>query len=280
MKTEMNNDISTNVINEKPMLSFLSRLGRAFVKLLRILLILVLIAGIVAAFYYGVPYFYQKVILPIEDNTARLSEIEKAQSKDVEQLNSQITDLQSRLSALETRQTVNAQTITELSGQLNALDTAVATHTESLEQLDAMHIQLETLANNTAGQAALLLDLRTNILISRSIEMLSRARLYLAQSNYGMAKQDVMAVHDLLDPLQKETLAAEAFTLQSILTQLELALDNLPDFPVIAADNVDIAWQLLVDSWPGKVNAAPAGDNNAAAPTSGVEVTPTETPGS
>ena len=279
MKTEMNNDISPDAFNEKPTRSFLSRLRRAYVILLRVLLILTLIAGIVAAFYYGVPYFYQKVILPIEDNTAHLSEIEKAQSTDVEQLTGQIADLQSRLSALETRQTVNAQAIAELGGQLDALDTAVATHTESLEQLEAMHVQLETLANSTAGQAALLSDLRTNILISRSIEMLSRAHLYLSQSNFGMAEQDVMAVRDLLKSLQEQNLFDESSTLKSVLMQLELALDNLPDFPVVAADNVDIAWQLLVDSWPGQANTAPVTDNNAAAPTSGAEVAPTATPG-
>ncbi len=280
MKTEITNDVSTDIDNENPAPSFLSRLWRAFIKLLRILLILALIIGLVSAFYYGVPYFYQKVILPIENNTARLSEIEKAQSTDVEQLTSQITDLQSRLSALETRQTVNAQAITELSGQVKALETAVATHTKSLAQLESMQSQLESLANSTAGQADLLSDLRTDILISRSIEMLSRARLYLSQSNYGMAKLDVMAASDLLKSLQEQNSTDESSTLQSVLTQLELALDNLPDFPVVAADNVDIAWQLLVDSWPGHTEKAPAADNNAAAPTSGAEVSPTATPGS
>jgi hypothetical protein len=59
---------------------------------------------------------------------------------------------------------------------------------------------------------------------------------------------------------------------------LALALDNLPDFPVVAADNVDIAWQLLVDSWPGQTLTAPEVNNSATAPPSGPEVTPTESP--
>lgn len=276
---ESNNMLEKDMVIEIRKQSFLSRLGRVFIKLLRVVLILAIIAGVVTAFYYGVPYFYQKVILPIENNTARLSGIEKAQSTDVEQLTSQINDLQSRLSALETRQTVNAQAITELSGQIEALETAITTHTKSLDQLEAMQIQLESLTNSTIRQTALLSDLRTSILISRSIEMLSRARLYLSQSNYGMAKLDVMAARDLLKAFQEQNLTSKSATMQSVLTQLELALDNLPDFPVVATYNVDIAWQLLVDSWPEQMETAPAADNNAATPTSGADVTPTVTPG-
>jgi DNA repair exonuclease SbcCD ATPase subunit len=285
MKAEMNNDIRNDLNNEKPTPSFASRLWRAFVKLLRILLVLVLIAGVVAAFYYGVPYFYQKVILPIENNTARLTEIESEQSTTVEQLTSQIADLQYRLTALETRQTKNVQAITELTGQVSALETAVATHTESLEQLEAMQTRLETLTGSVEGHTALLTgensvlaDLRHEIIVSRSIELLSRARLYLSQSNYGMAKQDVMAARDLIKSLQDETPTEASSTLQSVLTQLDLALGNLPAFPVIAVDDVDIAWQLLVNSWPEQIQAAPTTENITATPTPTGEVTPTATP--
>ncbi|HAF49343.1 MAG TPA: hypothetical protein DCL08_08945, partial [Anaerolineaceae bacterium] len=69
-------------VDPKPTLSFWSRMGRAFVNILRTLLILALIAGVVAAIYYGTPYLYEKFILPIEENTARLDEVENKQATD------------------------------------------------------------------------------------------------------------------------------------------------------------------------------------------------------
>jgi uncharacterized coiled-coil protein SlyX len=270
----LENDLDIEI--RKP--AFPARLGRAFMKLLRFVLILAILAGVVAAFYYGVPYFYQKVILPIEDNTARLSDIEKAQSTDVEQLTDQITDLQSRLSALETRQTSNAQAITELTGQVSSLEKAVATHTESLKQLEIMQTQLEGLTSGLEGQSALVAELKTNIIISRSIEMLSRARLYLSQSNFGMAKQDVVAARDLLISLQAESLGEESNTLMSVLTQLNRAVENLPNFPVVAVDDVDIAWQLLINILPDQTQEVPATNVTVPTPNPTVESQATTTP--
>jgi hypothetical protein len=61
---------------------------------------------------------------------------------------------------------------------------------------------------------------------------------------------------------------------------LELALDNLPNFPVVAVDDVDIAWQLLVNSWPEQMKAAPTTENSSATQIPTGEVIPTVTPGS
>ena len=274
-----------DMYNEAPAPSFPSRLGRALVRVLRILLVLAIIAGVGAAFYYGVPYFYQKIILPIENNTAQLVEIESQQSADMEQLNRQIADLQSRLTALESRQTKNVQAITELAGQVSALETAVATHTESLKQLESMQTSLETLTGDVEGYAKLLMgedsvlaDLRREIIISRSIELLSRARLYLSQSNFGTARQDVMAARDLLQSLLSENPTKEADTMESVLAQLDLALGNLPAFPVIAADDVDIAWLLLVNSMPDKVETDLMTETVTAPTSPTAEVIPTAAP--
>jgi uncharacterized coiled-coil protein SlyX len=274
-----------DMYNEAPTPSFPSRLGRALVRVLRILLVLAIIAGVGAAFYYGVPYFYQKIILPIENNTAQLVQIESQQSADMEQLNRQIEDLQSRLTALESRQTKNVQAITELAGQVSALETAVATHTESLKQLESMQTSLETLTGDVEGYATLLTgadsvlaDLRREIIISRSIELLSRARLYLSQSNFGTARQDVMAARDLLQSLLSENPTKEAATMGSVLAQLDLALGNLPAFPVIAADDVDIAWLLLVNSMPDKVETDLMTETVTAPTSPTAEVIPTAAP--
>src|SRR5258706_43659 len=88
-----------------------------------------------------------------------------------------------------------------------------------------------------------LLELKHEIMITRALDMLGRARLYLAQSNFGSAKQDVQSARDLLVELQTET---EDPLLDMAIERLDLTLGNLPAFPVVAAGDLEIAWQLLI----------------------------------
>lgn len=271
----MSNDLT-------PSLSFWSRLGRAFVNLLRLVVILAILGGIAAGLYYGMPYLYEKFILPVEANSAQIKEIEDKQAADMALLGEQVTALQSRLDKVENRQTVNAQTIAELQGQVEAIETAIASHTKTLKQLEDMQAALDALAMASVEQQALLIgketalaELQRQVVFSRAIELLSRARLYLSQSNFGLARQDIQASRDLLAGLQSEDPERQSVVLQEALWRLDLALANLPGFPVIAVDDVDIAWQLLVNNLnveaEKSVTSAPPVD---ATPTPAPTITP------
>lgn len=279
----------------KPIPSFWSRLGRAFVNILRFVLILVIIAGIGAGVYFGAPYLYEKFILPVETNTARLSEVESKQAADVKQLNGQITDLKTRILELENHQTANAQSLAELQGQLDALESAVNAHSETFKQLKAMQATLDMLLTTSAeheallvGENSILAELQRQVMFSRTIELLSRARLYLSQSNFGLARQDVQAARDLLAGLQSDMPADKSANLQGVIARLDLALGNLPDFPVIAVDDVDTAWQMLVNGLSDLATPTPQPTIElltstteapaTATPTPAAEITPTATP--
>lgn len=269
----------------KPNPSFLSRLGRAFVNVLRFLLILAVIAGVAAAIYYGTPYLYEKFILPVETNTARLNEVENKQAADVEQLSAQITDLKSRLANLETRQTESAQSLVEAQGRLTALETVVQSHSETLKQLEAIQATLDALTATSAKHESLLMgdnsalaDLQRQVTLSRTIELLSRARLYLYESNFGLARQDVQAARDLLLGLQNDIPSDKIANLQGVITRLDLALGSLPSFPVVAADDVDIAWQLLVYDMPNLPAPTSTPESVTETPSPAVEAAPTATP--
>ena len=242
-------------LNKAP--SFWSRLGRAFVNILRFLLILVVITAIAAVIYFSVPYLYEKFIIPVETNTARLSEVENKAAADVEQLASQISALQIRLSDLETRQTESAQALAEMQGQVEVIKSAVDAQSDTLKKMESLQASLDALSAVSAEQGALqagydsaLADLQRQVSLSRSIEILSRARLYLSQSNFGLARADVRTARDLLSSLQLGMPSEKLTSLQGVIFWLDLALENLPTFPVVAVDEVDIAWQLLVNDLP------------------------------
>lgn len=270
-------------VNPSP--SFGSRLGRALVIILRILLVLVILGGLAAAVYYGSPYVYNRFILPVENNTARLAEVEGKQASDAKKALDQMAELKTRLAELENRQTEAAQTLAEVQGKVAALETALDTQTATLNQLASMQTSLETLKAaydenqaTLAGNVSALADLKRQITLSRAIELLSRARLYLSQSNFGMAKEDVGAAQGLLITLQPDMPADKAEALKGVITRLDLALGNLPIFPVVAVDDVDIAWQLLVNGLPEQPPVTLMPEEAAETPAPSIEITPTTAP--
>jgi hypothetical protein len=239
--------------------SFLSRLGRAFVSFIRALFRLIALAlvigGIGAGLYYGLPFLNKKLVVPVERNTVRIAEL----SQQVESLQTQID---------------------EMTTQVDALDKTIATHSTMLVQLGEMQTSLESQYNN--GNEKLAQELKREIKVTRVIEFLSRARLYLSQSNFGLAKEDVQSARDLLTEVQAENPEYKTDGMNQVMARLDLALDNLPAFPVIAVGDVDIALQLLMASLPegaAEVAATPTVIITVTStPEPVLEVTPTPTP--
>ena len=210
--------------------SFLSRLGQAFLNflraLLRLIITLAVIVGIGAAIYFGIPYVRENLIVPIERNTAQIN-----------QLKDEIATLQAQSSEMSTR--------------VSAIEKTIDAHTASIAKLDEMQATLDQ--EITTQNNSVMIALRREIKLTRTIETLARARLYLSQSNFGLAREDIQTAHDLLVELQNET---EDNVLAQTISRLDLALTNLPDFPVVAAGDLEIAWQILMTGKPANTTTA------------------------
>ena len=267
--------------------SFLSRLGRALARVLRLIFILAVIAMIGAAIYFGIPYLYKKLILPVEENTARLEKIEDEQLSEIKQLDEEISNMRSRMNTLESKQTESAQNLVEMQGEIETLqkdlEDAINAHGKTLKALDKLEDSLDTLFENADAYKDLLVenssainDMQRQISFSRSIELLSRAQLYLSQSNYGLAEQDIDNTINLLLALKTEITEENATALENVIEKLKLAEENLPDTPIIAGDSLNIAWQLLVNDMPDLPELPSAEETET--PTPEAEATPTESP--
>ena len=216
------------------------RIGRFVRFLFTLLLILLLLGGIGAGLYFGLPFVYEKYVLPVQQNTAQLAGLQTQQA----QSEQAIADLQSKLSAVEAAQTEQARSLSDLGARVSGLEKEIAAHTQTLAALDEMQKQLAE-----QGQAANA-ELSRQVDLLRAMELLSRARLFMYQSNFGLAKVDVQTARDILadvQPTAPEPLAAE---LKEVLLRLDLTLSNLPSFPVAASDDLDIAWQVLLGGLP------------------------------
>lgn len=200
--------------------SFLSRLGQAFLNflrtLLRLILTLAVIVGIGAAIYFGIPYIRENFIAPVEQNTVQIN-----------QLRDEIAALQTQLNEMNTR--------------VDTVEKTIETHSISITKLDEMQATLEQ--EIATQNNSVMIALKREIKLTRTIETLARARLYLSQSNFGLAREDVQTARDLLVELQNQT---KDEVLAQAISRLDLALNNLPDFAVVAAGDLEIAWQILM----------------------------------
>lgn len=238
--------------------SFFRRLGRAFGvfvrALIRLIMLVILFAAVGAMFYYGLPYIQNTFIAPVEENTAQIQKLET----EIESLQAQLDEMNSRVAVLED---------------------SVEGHTASIEKLEEMQAALETQLQE--NNDAVLLELKHEVMFTRALDILARGRLYLAQSNFGLAKTDVQTARDLLAELQA---AKEDDVLAKAIERLDLALGNLPDFPVIASGDLEIAWQILISGDAPAATAtftptpAPFETATATAPTLEQTATPTPFP--
>jgi hypothetical protein len=247
--------------------SFRQRVRRFFDFLMRLLALAIILAVIGLGLYYGLPLLYQKYIVPVEQNTAGVTELHSRQ----EQAEQELADLQTKLGTIESVQNQHDRLLTELDGRVDEIRTEISARTESLEALE--RIQAEIQEQNEAASA----ELERQVNLLKSMELLSRARLFMYQSNFGLAEQDVQIARQVLVTVQRDAPDELAENLETVLLHLDLALSNLPNFPVAASDDLDIAWQILLTGsaatpTAGAGTPTPAGTLSA---TPNTTVTPT-----
>lgn len=241
--------------DEPPRQSFGLVLRNIILALFRLILIVAVIAGCGVVVYFGVPYVYENLVRPVEENTSQMNNLDFRQN----QSEIQIADLQMRIATLEASQAAQGESLTKIDSRLQTLEGADTQRNESLIEL--------------TYQSDLL----------RAMELLSRARLFLYQSNFGLARSDVQAARNILAEIQSTAPQARQTDLTEALFRLDLAIKNLPDFPVAASDDLDIAWQILMDGYPVAATATPTplpppNPEGTATPPSDLTATPTAIP--
>ena len=220
--------------------SFGQRVGRFFWYILRLVSLLILLSLLSLALYLVLPWLYQRFIQPVEQNTAQVRELQSRQA----QTEQELADLQTKLGTIETVQNGHDGSLTELDKRLSDIETEITARTKSLSELEDMQSKLQE--QNEAASAEL--DRQINLL--KGMELLSRARLFMYESNFGLAKQDVQIARDLLAKVQPDAPQPLADELETVVQRLDMTLSNLPAFPVAASDDLDIAWQILLSGLP------------------------------
>ena len=302
-----------------PRPSFGRRMGLALVKLLsafiKLVIFLALIAGLAAGVYYGSLFVSQRLLIPMEENTARLNELAESQEQAAEDSGQQLAALQSQLSTVEAARLADQEIIAGLQSRLAELEESLparltlveaeaSASSERLAEIDSALAGIETemtawkatvesqgesltaISDSQDARAAAIGALELELKQIKVMELLIRSSMFLEQKNFGLARQDVVTARELLASLQAELQPEQIETLKAVLLRLDLVLGNLPDNPEPAIADLEIAWNILASGLPaGGLNApaktptptpAPAGDTPT--PTPAMSETPGETP--
>ena len=215
-------------------------MGRFFRFLWRLFLLLVFLGLLSILLYLAVPWLYQTFIRPMEQNTAQVRDLQSRQ----EQTEQELADLQTKLETIEGVQNEQDGSLTDMQDRMEEIESEITARTESLAAIERLQSELEEQNQEVSAE----LERQINLL--KSMELLSRARLSMYQSNFGLAKQDVEIARDLLATVQPDAPQKLETQLDAVIMRLDLTLSNLPDFPVAASDDLDSAWQILLAGEP------------------------------
>lgn len=236
--------------DEAPRQTFGQIVRRFVLAFLRLVIIVAVIGGCGALIYFGAPFLYDNFVRPVEQNASQMTDINRRQS----QLEFQVADLETRLATLEAGQIAQSDSLAGIAFSLQTLEAGQSGQSDAITDLVT---RVQTLEGADADRNDSLADLTYQTNLLQAMEMLARARLFLYQSNFGLARLDVQAAYDLLAGVQPTAPESKQQDLAEALFRLELALRNLPDFPVAASDDLDIAWQILLEGYPVPLTATP-----------------------
>jgi len=265
--------------------------------LFRLFMVVLIGAVIGGVLYYLFLNIYRQAIEPLQNNAARISALETAQSVSREQRDDRLEQIGDRLAVLEDERTLDIEALDELQGDLATLDKALEEQDTLLAEIEDMQEDIDKLEDIVTYEATQVMGIiatqraeeapinvvQQELKVVKAMQLLSRSRLYLMQNNYGSAKLDIENTLAVLAELKDEVPAYQVETVEEWITRLELAADNLPGKPALASDDMEIAWRLIVEGLPAKADAADADGTPepfilTATPLSGTNATATATP--
>jgi len=199
-------------------------------------------------------------------------------------------------SALNSSQTANEETaslgtaivalqgdLNDTNGRIDALGGEIDGLSAETEMLDSSVGDLSQLTGQAVEAAAEVSDMQRTVALFHVWQLLTRARLRLVENNIGQAMTDVERAFRAIDALEVPSdgvdTATPDDTLAVVQTRLALSFRNLPDDPIIAARDLESAWDeldriLMTRLLPEFANSSGIEAVEPAA----AEIAPTETP--
>lgn len=279
-----------------------------FIRFLKVLfrLILTLLFGIIlgAALYFGFQFVYTELVIPTQQNTTNLQNLNSRVNQQWDLLQEKNKELEDRLSEIESDQDTTIDQISELitdieqiSADLNAYQMQQEDLTTQIEKIDQSIVDLmdqnKDLNALNKDLIASVEDLEVekklqpvyqDLQLFKILLQVNRSRLFLIQDNYGLAKQELELANELLNALLLSATEEQENEILLWDARLNLSLSHLPDNPILANDDLEILWSMMAngftnpDDIEGLDNTVENDSNSTSQPSETATATPTPKP--
>ncbi len=249
--------------NSQPPLSAGERFSIAVGAFLRAVLrlIVVILAGVILAglLYMGFVLIYQQAILPARENAARISLLETQQASQNEALGQRLEKLQQQFTELGNQMIILQDEFAALKRDQELIQSTQQAYPLQLKRLEDLEKKLSEVQKTsqqalelaeenqqTIASGDLLKEAEYRLTVLNSALLIQRARMLLSQANFGLARNEILAARLLLVELQNNASEEQKAELAAWIGRLDSALVNLPDRPVMAANDLQAAENLIL----------------------------------
>lgn len=231
-----------------------SRLLGFFVRLFFVILVG---AAIGVGAYYGLPALYKDFIQPIQTNTQRVAALESnlasvqvdfrekqaTLSKDISNVEGEVASQREGIAALNAQSDGWEIQLDEIKTEVDRLQSLTDRVQDLEDRLDVLSERLDMLELAIEVEDTPIEQIQEQIQLLRVMELVTRARMWIIQDNLGKATEDLTIAKEALDSLDA---ALDDGSLTPIVERLDQILFEIPLSPVIAADDLEIVWKLLI----------------------------------
>jgi chromosome segregation ATPase len=254
-----------NVETQKP--GFWNRLGRSVARflavLLRLIFVVIIAVLIGVGIYYGVPWVYWQLVIPVQESAARIEMLQGDLENTRADWNTDLTEQGQRISALEGDLAVQGERIAALEANMGRMDELLTAQGETLGELqialgsaeeatgqlggdvEALYSELDTLRVEMADPNRAIAVFERRLILLQAWGEILKARLHLLEDNAGNARQALALARANLERVIVLSPESEAEALISIRERLDAADTAIEERPFVAINELEIVWRDL-----------------------------------
>ncbi len=240
-----------------------NRLGRAIAVLLRLVFVVVIAILIGVGIYYGVPWVYWRLVIPVQDSAARIEILQRDLENTRTDWNTDLTEQSQRISALESDLAAQRERIAALEGDMGRMDELLVAQEETLSELrpaldsteeatgqlgddvEVIYGELDTLRVEMADPNRVVAAFERRLILLQAWGEILKARMHLLEDNAGSARQALALARANLERVILLSPEPEAETLIAIQERLDAANTAIEERPFVAINELEIIWRDL-----------------------------------